>query len=329
DLHTTNIDQLHAYLGQHEFHANEVRLMHERNSDSLALLRNSSNPRQQATSIDGRVTLQPVQGIHVSFTAVTTRTFTPGASGSNTGKQRVVVCYNCKGEGYMSRQCTKPKRHMDNTLFKDKVLLVEANDFKEWSSILGGGLKGQATQLVITHNVAYQADNLDAYYSDYDELAKVALMANLSHYGFDVYTEAHNLDNTNNNMINQNPSPSCTSTRVEVPKELPKNSMNSSDPSPSCTSIRVEVPKELPKVSMVNTSLMKLKHHLVGFDVVIKERTTATTITEGSWGFEHTKACFRDEIIPFVKELKDIFNTFDQYLIDELIEVQNVVHQME
>ncbi|GJZ37023.1 hypothetical protein Tco_0583214, partial [Tanacetum coccineum] len=29
DLHTTNIDQLHAYLGQHEFHASEVRLMHE------------------------------------------------------------------------------------------------------------------------------------------------------------------------------------------------------------------------------------------------------------------------------------------------------------
>ncbi|GJY78958.1 hypothetical protein Tco_0484759 [Tanacetum coccineum] len=37
DLHTTNIDQLHAYLEQHEFHANEVRLMHERNSDSLPL----------------------------------------------------------------------------------------------------------------------------------------------------------------------------------------------------------------------------------------------------------------------------------------------------
>ncbi|GJX13233.1 putative ribonuclease H-like domain-containing protein [Tanacetum coccineum] len=60
------------------------------------------------------------------------------------------------------------------------------------------------------------------------------------------------------------------------------NSMNSSDPSPSCRPTKVEVPKELPKVSMVNTSLKKLKHHLVGFDVVIKERTTATTITEGS-----------------------------------------------
>nr|GEU88756.1 hypothetical protein [Tanacetum cinerariifolium] len=38
DLHTTNVDQLHAYLVQHEFHANEVRLMHERNSDPLALV---------------------------------------------------------------------------------------------------------------------------------------------------------------------------------------------------------------------------------------------------------------------------------------------------
>nr|GEW89322.1 retrovirus-related Pol polyprotein from transposon TNT 1-94 [Tanacetum cinerariifolium] len=40
DLHTTNVDQLHAYLGQHEYHANEVRLMHERTSDPLALVAN-------------------------------------------------------------------------------------------------------------------------------------------------------------------------------------------------------------------------------------------------------------------------------------------------
>ncbi|GJU26447.1 hypothetical protein Tco_1165068 [Tanacetum coccineum] len=108
-----------------------------------------------------------------------------------------------------------------------------------------------------------------------------------------------------------------------------KNSMNSSDPSPSCRLTKFEVLKELPKVSMVNTSLKKLKHHLAGFDVVVKERTTTTTITKGSWGFEHTKACFRDEIIPFVKALKDLFNTFDQYLINELSEVQNAFHQME
>ncbi|GJV45284.1 integrase, catalytic region, zinc finger, CCHC-type containing protein, partial [Tanacetum coccineum] len=77
------------------------------------------------------------------------------------------------------------------------------------------------------------------------------------------------------------------------------------------------------------SSLKKLKHHLAGFDVVVKERTTPTTITEGSWGFEHTKACFKDEIIPFSKAMKDLFNTFNQYLVDELFEVQNVFHQME
>ncbi|GKD93730.1 hypothetical protein Tco_1373567, partial [Tanacetum coccineum] len=108
-----------------------------------------------------------------------------------------------------------------------------------------------------------------------------------------------------------------------------QNSVNSAEPTLSSRPTKVEVPKELPKVSMVNTSLKKLKHHLAGFDVVVKERTTTTAITEGSWGFEHTKACFRDEIIPFVKALKDLFNTFNQYLVDELSEVQNVFHQME
>nr|GFA78214.1 hypothetical protein [Tanacetum cinerariifolium] len=38
DLHTTNVDQHHAYLEQHEYHANEVRLMHERTSDPFALV---------------------------------------------------------------------------------------------------------------------------------------------------------------------------------------------------------------------------------------------------------------------------------------------------
>ncbi|GJS97177.1 hypothetical protein Tco_0804145 [Tanacetum coccineum] len=38
DLHTTNVDQIHAHLEQHERHANEVRLMHEHNFDPLALV---------------------------------------------------------------------------------------------------------------------------------------------------------------------------------------------------------------------------------------------------------------------------------------------------
>nr|GFC88015.1 hypothetical protein [Tanacetum cinerariifolium] len=85
----------------------------------------------------------------------------------------------------------------------------------------------------------------------------------------------------------------------------------------------------LPKVSMVNSCLKKLKYHLASFDTVVKERTTVTAITEGTWGFEHTKAIFRDDIIPFVKNLEDLFTSFDQYLIDEVSEVQKTFKQME
>nr|GEX20260.1 hypothetical protein [Tanacetum cinerariifolium] len=107
-----------------------------------------------------------------------------------------------------------------------------------------------------------------------------------------------------------------------------QDSVNSLKPTLSSRPTNVEVPKEHPKVSMVNTSLKKLKHHLASFDVVVKEKTTATAIIEGTWGFKHTKACFRDEIILFVKALKDLFNSFDQYLVDELSEVQNDFHKM-
>ncbi|GKC42413.1 hypothetical protein Tco_1060135 [Tanacetum coccineum] len=50
-----------------------------------------------------------------------------------------------------------------------------------------------------------KTNDLDAYNSDCDELntTKVALMANLSHYGSDAIAEVHNHDNVNNNMINQ------------------------------------------------------------------------------------------------------------------------------
>nr|GFD19913.1 hypothetical protein [Tanacetum cinerariifolium] len=121
------------------------------------------------------------RGDKISFALGTSRTYTPGTSGSNSGKQRTVICYNCKEEGHMSKQCTKPKRKRDDSWFKDKVLLT-----------------------VITHNAAYQADDLDAYDSDCDELntSKVDLMANLSHYGSDALAEVHNPDNVDTNLIN-------------------------------------------------------------------------------------------------------------------------------
>ncbi|GJS89766.1 retrovirus-related pol polyprotein from transposon TNT 1-94, partial [Tanacetum coccineum] len=188
DLHTTNIDQLHAYLGQHEFHENYVCLMHERNSAPLALVTThqmTQSPYQTHQNSYQNSQFQPQKGDDpidainhmMSFlTAVVTsrypttnnqlrnssnpRTYIP-ASGSNSGKQKTVI--------------------------------------------YPGIAERQATQTVITHNDAYQANDLDAYNSDCDELntAKVALIANLSHYVSDALVEVHKYDNVDNNMINQ------------------------------------------------------------------------------------------------------------------------------
>nr|GEV80979.1 hypothetical protein [Tanacetum cinerariifolium] len=100
----------------------------------------------------------------------------------------------------------------DESWFKDKVLLVQAQAnrqilHEEELAFLAdpGIVEALTTQNIITHNAAYQADDLDAYDSDCDEIntAKIALMANLSHYGSDDLTEVHNQDNVTHNVINQ------------------------------------------------------------------------------------------------------------------------------
>nr|GEZ45767.1 retrovirus-related Pol polyprotein from transposon TNT 1-94 [Tanacetum cinerariifolium] len=131
------------------------------------------------------------------MSAGSSRPFASG-SGGTSGRQRVIMCYNCKGEGHMAKLCTKPKRKHDAKWFKDKVLLVQAQangqvlQEEELDFLADPGMTESSTnQSVVTTNAAYQADELDAYDSDCDELnsAKVALMANLSHYGLDNLAE--------------------------------------------------------------------------------------------------------------------------------------------
>nr|GFB52601.1 hypothetical protein [Tanacetum cinerariifolium] len=83
-------------------------------------LRTSSNPRQQATINNGRVTIQPIQGRQNHMLTGLSRPFVSGSRGIFR-KQRVIMCYNCIGEGHMSKQCTKPKRKRDAEWFKDKI----------------------------------------------------------------------------------------------------------------------------------------------------------------------------------------------------------------
>nr|GFA86926.1 hypothetical protein [Tanacetum cinerariifolium] len=257
DVKATNIIlqglplELRAYLGQHEYHANEVRLMHELTypsndfqsslhhnlynlSSSILQVEYTSSVHQQSDfsqpdtglvvpvfqkgddPIDAInhmiVIVQPIQGRQNSLAAGTSRPYTSGPIGNNSGKQRIVICYNCKGEGHMSKQCTKTKRKRNEACFKDKVLLVQAqaNEQVLHEEELGfladlGTAEAQSTQYVITNNVAYQADDLDAYNSDCDKInsAKIALMANLSHYGSNNLAEVHNPDNVTDNVIDQ------------------------------------------------------------------------------------------------------------------------------
>ncbi|GKE51577.1 retrovirus-related pol polyprotein from transposon TNT 1-94, partial [Tanacetum coccineum] len=57
-----------------------------------------------------------------------TRANTSRAEGNYSGPQRVVKCFNCQGEGRMARQCLKPKRKRDATWFREKFLLVKAQE---------------------------------------------------------------------------------------------------------------------------------------------------------------------------------------------------------
>nr|GFB33911.1 hypothetical protein [Tanacetum cinerariifolium] len=106
----------------------------------------------------------------------------------------------------MSKQCTKPKRGRDEQWFKDKVLLVQAQangqvlQEEELEFLADPGIaETSSTQYAVTNNAAYQTDDLDTYDSDCDEpnSAKIDLMENLSHYGYDNLAE----DNENVNEI--------------------------------------------------------------------------------------------------------------------------------
>ncbi|GKC23897.1 hypothetical protein Tco_1026047 [Tanacetum coccineum] len=182
NMYTTNYDQLYAYLSQHKGHANEVRMMGLAvpvfllGDDPIACLkkameftstvvashfpstnnqlRTSSNPRNQATIQDGRVTVQQVQGRQgQSFAGMEIKGNATSSGGNNeAGHARVVKCYNSHDHG-----------------------IAYCHDI----------------QPTIIHDAAFQTDDLDAYDSDCDDISstKAVLMANLSSYDSDVLSE--------------------------------------------------------------------------------------------------------------------------------------------
>nr|GEV74497.1 hypothetical protein [Tanacetum cinerariifolium] len=216
------------------------------------------------------------------------------------GKKRVIICYSCKGEGHMSKQCTKPKRKRDEMWFKDKVLLVQAQANRqvlheeELEFLADPGIaEAPSTQYIVTNNAAYQADDLDAYDSDCDEInsAKTALMANLSHYRSDNLAKSLEIDNLKHTLSENLKEKESLQQMTELLAEQVFWSQNSKEPNLSSRTTIVEVPKELPKVSMVNSSLKKLKFHLASFDVAVEQHCVE-------------KNKFQDKMKDVLKEIK-------------------------
>nr|GEY58868.1 hypothetical protein [Tanacetum cinerariifolium] len=103
-------------------------------------------------------------------------------------KGKLVICYNCHGEGHMSRQCEEKKRVKDSQYFKDKMLLMEA---KEKGAVLDAEAEAYIADvectapydqlLAITTTNFFEVSHEDAYDFDVDEGPHAAaFMANLS-----------------------------------------------------------------------------------------------------------------------------------------------------
>ncbi|GJZ32314.1 retrovirus-related pol polyprotein from transposon TNT 1-94 [Tanacetum coccineum] len=289
-------------------------------------LRTFFNPRNQATIQDGRVTVQQVQGRQGQSYAGTGYKGNATSIGGNKtrGQIRVVKCYNCQGEGHIARQCTQPKRPKNAAWFKEKAMLAEA---QESGQILDEEQLAFLLIQAFQTNVSLEEPQfLNPNRTVMDNQSVISSQ----HAASTVIDDEETLILEELNRLSEDFG-KCFVPQQELSDDQafwlqtshPNTDQIASSP------VKIEAPKELPKLSLVNTSFKKLKYHLGQLDTVVKKQITPDAITEGEWGVEHTKTVFLNEIIPFLKTLREIFNVFDKDLLNEVREVQTVFNQME
>ncbi|GJX19235.1 retrovirus-related pol polyprotein from transposon TNT 1-94 [Tanacetum coccineum] len=95
-----------------------------------------------------------------------------------TNQTRVIHCYNCRGEGHMARQCTQPKRPRNSEWFKEKMLLVQAQesgvilDEDQIAFLVDLGVAQDLdTQTILPINAAFRTVDLDLHKRKTDDEA--------------------------------------------------------------------------------------------------------------------------------------------------------------
>ncbi|GJY50008.1 hypothetical protein Tco_0439964 [Tanacetum coccineum] len=94
------------------------------------------NPLQQSVSPQPFISPSVTQQSQAKFPQLDSGLVVPTFQGITTtsrgnyaaGQENVVKCYNYLGKGHMVKHCTQPKRPRSSTWFKEKLMLVEAQE---------------------------------------------------------------------------------------------------------------------------------------------------------------------------------------------------------